>query len=101
MSKVEIGLTNIFLQQKDKKYDTLPSSVKDIGYLFRLDDIQPSKNCSHDDDDDDENDDKDDNDEDDDDDDDEDLESTAIARELPSRPSPPKIITNTDTTREN
>ena len=57
MSKVEIGLTNIFLQQKDKKYDTLPSSVKDIGYLFRLDDIQPSKNDSHDDDDDDDDDD--------------------------------------------
>ena len=34
-------------------------------------------------------------------DDDEDLERTAIARELPRRPSPPKIITKTDTTREN
>ena len=32
---------------------------------------------------------------------DEDLDSTAIARELARRPSPPKTITNTDTTREN
>ena len=53
-------------------------------------------------DDDDENDDENvDKDDDDDDDDDGDLERTAMARELPSRPSPPKIITNTDTTREN
>ena len=54
----------------------------------------------------DENDENDDDDDDDDtddkdDDDDGDLERTAMARELPSRPSPPKIITKTDTTREN
>ena len=30
-----------------------------------------------------------------------DLDRTAMARELPRRPRPPKIITRTDTTREN
>ena len=48
-SKVEIGLTDISLKQKDQKYDTLPSFVKDDGYLVSLGDIQPSKNGSHDD----------------------------------------------------